>query len=333
MIARPAMPDSPTPANPNRATPSAAATRGASARPFVLVTGMSGAGRLTALRALEDFGYVAVDNVPLPMLADLMRSTAGGTGEAAPPLAFGVDTRTFGFDAHELAHRFEDLRASADLAPRLLYLDCDTDTLLRRYTESRRPHPLAPDRPVIDGIADERRTIGHLRDSADLVIDTSTLTPHQFKQLLLGHFALGGRALMRIAVTSFSFKRGLPREADLVFDVRFLKNPHYVPALKPLTGRDGAVVAFIESDPDYKGFVDRLQAMIGPLLPRFDAEGKSYLTIAVGCTGGRHRSVAVAERLADWLRAAGRSVSLSHRDVDVRGGPASVSSSGSQVDD
>ena len=307
-----AMPDSPTPL-PSSST---AATR----RPFVIITGMSGAGRATALRALEDFGYVAVDNVPLPLLGDLMRSTTGSPGEMAAPLAFGIDTRTYGFDAHDLLRRVQELRTRVDLAPRLLYLDCDTETLQRRYTESRRPHPMAPDRPVIDGIAEERSMIGQLRDSADLVIDTSQLSPHQFKQLLLGNFALGAEAGMRIAVMSFSYRRGVPREADLVFDVRFLKNPHYVPELKPLSGLDAEVVAFIATDPDYAPFIDRLESLIGPLLPRFDAEGKSYLTIAVGCTGGRHRSVAVAKRLADWLRKAGRSVSLSHRDTDARGG-------------
>jgi UPF0042 nucleotide-binding protein len=307
-----AMPDSPIP------LPAISAVAGR--RPFVIITGLSGAGRSTALRALEDFGYVAVDNVPLPLLGDLMRSTAGSPGEMAAPLAFGVDTRTYGFDANDLARRLQELRRRADLAPRLLYLDCDTETLLRRYTESRRPHPLAPDRPVVDGIADERSMIGRLRDSADLVVDTSTLSPHQFKQLLLGHFGLGAQAGMRITVMSFSFRRGLPREADLVFDARFLKNPHYVPELKPLTGLDAEVAAFIETDPDYRPFIDRLEGLIGPLLPRFDAEGKSYLTIAVGCTGGRHRSVAVAKRLADWLRKGGRSVTLSHRDTDARGG-------------
>jgi len=315
------MPDSPTPLP----SPSAAKAR----RPFVIITGMSGAGRSTALRALEDFGYVAVDNVPLPLLGDLMRSTAGNPGEmAAAPLAFGIDTRTYGFDAHDLAHRLHELRRRADLAPRLLYLDCDTETLQRRYTESRRPHPLAPDRPVIDGIADERSKIARLRDSADLTIDTSMLSPHQFKQLLLGHFGLDAQAGMRIAVMSFSYRRGVPREADLVFDVRFLKNPHYVPELKPLTGLDAEVAAFIETDPDYRPFIDRLEGLIGPLLPRFDAEGKSYLTIAIGCTGGRHRSVAVAKRLADWLRKAGRSVTLSHRDTDARGGQVAESNSG-----
>ena len=319
-----AMPDTPDSSPAPSPTSRAADTR----RPFVVVTGMSGAGRSTALRALEDFGYVAVDNLPLPLLADLMRSTAGAAGKMAAPLAFGIDTRTYDFNAHELARHIAELRKRPDLAPRLLYLDCDTETLQRRYTESRRPHPLAPDRPVADGIADERRMIGRLRDDADETIDTSTLSPHQFKQILLGHFGLRAQAGMRIAVMSFSFRRGLPREADLVFDVRFLKNPHYVPSLKPLTGRDRPVADFVATDPDYKPFIDRLEGMIGPLLPRFDAEGKSYLTIAVGCTGGRHRSVAVAERLADWLRSAGRSVTLSHRDVDVRGGTASGSNSG-----
>jgi UPF0042 nucleotide-binding protein len=314
------MPDSPT--------PSAFLAQRTTRRPFVLVTGLSGAGRATALRALEDLGYVAVDNVPLPLLGDLMRSTAGSPGEMAAPLAFGVDTRTYGFDAKNLVRHLQQLRQRPDLAARLLYLDCDTETLQRRYTESRRPHPMAPDRPVVDGIVDERKQIGWMRDSADIVIDTSSLSPHQFKQILSGHFTLGNHAGMRIAVMSFSFRRGLPREADLVFDVRFLKNPHYVPELKPLTGQDRAVVEFIGSDPDYEPFIGRLEGMIGPLLPRFDAEGKSYLTIAVGCTGGRHRSMAVAERLADWLRGEGRSVSLMHRDTEVRGGPVAESSWG-----
>lgn len=313
------MPDSPTPL---------ASASQETRRPFVLITGMSGAGRGTALHALEDLGYVAVDNVPLPLLGDLVRSTSGSMGEMATPLAFGVDTRTYGFDPHDLVRRLRELRLRTDLAPRLLYLDADTETLRRRYTETRRPHPLAPDRPVSDGIADERQTIGWLRDSADVSIDTSALTPHQFKQLLAGHFAIGRPAGMRIAVMSFSFRRGLPREADLVFDVRFLKNPHYDPRLKPMTGVDPEVVAFIATDPDYEPFMARLEGMIGPLLPRFDAEGKSYLTIAVGCTGGRHRSVAIAERLAGWLRGAGRSVTLGHRDVDVRGGPTAERNSG-----
>jgi UPF0042 nucleotide-binding protein len=323
IVAVAAMPDSPS--------PSASLADRATRRPFVLVTGLSGAGRATALNALQDMGYVAVDNVPLPLLGDLMRSTAGSPGELAAPLAFGVDTRTYGFDAKNLVRRLHQLRQRPDLAASLLYLDSDTETLQRRYTESRRPHPLAPDRPVVDGIVDERKQIGWMRDAADVVIDTSALSPHQFKQILAGHFSLGRKDGMRIAVMSFSYRRGVPREADLVFDVRFLKNPHYVPELKPLTGIDRPVAAFIETDPDYEPFIGRLEGLIGPLLPRFDAEGKSYLTIAVGCTGGRHRSIAVAERLADWLRSAGRSVSLMHRDTDVRGGQVAESGSGRGV--
>lgn len=318
------MPDSP---NPSAAPALTERTR----RPFVVVTGLSGAGRGTALHALEDLGYVAVDNLPLPLLGELVRSTAGSLPEMAVPLAFGVDTRTYGFDAENLVRRFHQLRQRPDLAARLLYLDCDTETLQRRYTESRRPHPMAPDRPVVDGIVDERRQISGMRDSADVVIDTSALSPHQFKQILTGHFSLGNRAGMRISVMSFSYRRGVPREADLVFDVRFLKNPHYVPDLRGLTGVDAAVAAFIATDPEYEPFISRLEGLIGPLLPRFDAEGKSYLTIAVGCTGGRHRSIAVAERIADWLRTAGRSVTVMHRDTDVRGELVANSGSGRGV--
>jgi RNase adapter protein RapZ len=307
----------PMPDSPSSSSPAAASVR----RPFVLVTGLSGAGRMTALNALEDMGYVAVDNMPLPLLGDLMRSTAGDSGTTAPPLAFGVDTRTFGFDPQELVRRVRKLRQRPDLDAKLLYLESDTEVLQRRYTESRRPHPLAPDRPVIDSIVEERRQIGWMRDIADHVIDTSSLSPHALKQMLAGHFALGPRVGTRLSVMSFSFRRGLPREADLVFDARFLKNPHYEPALKPLTGRDPAVASFIATDPDYAPFLKHLRGLVGPLLPRFDAEGKSYLTIAVGCTGGRHRSVAVAEALADWLRGAGRSVTLTHRDADGAGGP------------
>jgi len=308
----------PAPPMPSNASTPPSATVG-KRRPFVLVTGLSGAGRMTALNVLGDMGYAAVDNMPLPLLGDLMRSTSSGSA-GAPPLAFGVDTRTFGFDPQDLVARVRELRQRTDLDAKLLFLECDTEVLQRRYTESRRPHPLAPDRPVIDGIVEERRQIRWMRDAADVVIDTSSLSPHVLKQILVGHFGLGERLGTRLSVMSFSFRRGLPREADLVFDARFLKNPHYEPSLKPLTGRDPAVATFIATDPDYAPFLEHLRGLIGPLLPRFDAEGKSYLTIAVGCTGGRHRSVAVAETLADWLRDLGRSVTLTHRDAEGAGG-------------
>jgi len=304
---------------PDNPAPPSSQTGSAERRPFVVVTGLSGAGRITALNALADMGYVAVDNIPLPLFGELMQSTSGKPGEKSPPLAFGIDTRTFGFNPKELVRRVRELREQRGLAVRLLFLEADTETLQRRYTESRRPHPMAPDRPLVDSIIEERRQVGFVRDAADLALDTSSMPPHQLKQILAGHFEPRREAGTRIAVMSFSFRRGLPREADLVFDARFLKNPHYVPALKPLTGRDTAVAAYVATDPDYRPFVERLQGLIGPLLPRFDAEGKSYLTIAIGCTGGRHRSVALAEELADWLRREGRSVTLSHRDVGAAG--------------
>ena len=191
-------------------------------RPFVVVSGLSGAGRVTALSALADMGYVAVDNMPLSLFGDLVRSTTGKPGEEAPPLAFGIDTRTFGFDPRVLVERVRELRKHPSLAVRLLFLEADTETLQRRYTESRRPHPVAPDRPVVDGIEQERSQIGFMRDHADVRIDTSGLSPHRLKQILTGHFALGPAPGVRISVMSFSVRRGLPREADLVFDARFL---------------------------------------------------------------------------------------------------------------
>ncbi|MBX3497952.1 MAG: RNase adapter RapZ [Alphaproteobacteria bacterium] len=279
-----------------------------------MVTGLSGAGRNTALNALEDHGYIAVDNLPLFLVDDLLRP---GTGDAQP-LVLGIDVRSRGFTTPAVVDHVRDLRARADLDVRLLYLDCDNDVLLRRFTETRRAHPLAQERPVLDGIVDERRLLRPLRDHADVTIDTSQLAPHELKALMLGHFAprAGGGGL-RIAVMSFSYRRGLPREADLVLDTRFLRNPHYVDGLRPLTGQDGGVARYVKADRDFKGFFRGITSLLEPLLPRFDSEGKSYLTVAVGCTGGRHRSVLVAEELAAWLRRRGRVVTLTHRDLEA----------------
>ncbi len=217
----------------------------------------------------------------------------------------------------DLVRRIRELRLRADIAIQLLFLDCDSEALQRRYTESRRPHPLAPDRPVKDGISEERKRLGWVRDSADVVIDTSALSPHQLKQLLGGHFALGRSLDTRLSVMSFSYRRGLPREADLVFDARFLRNPHYQPALRSLTGRDRAVGRFVDADPAFAPFFSGLTGLLAPLLPRFEQEGKSYLTIAIGCTGGKHRSVLVAERLAQWLGRHGRAAIVRHRDAGL----------------
>ena len=278
---------------------------------LVLVTGMSGAGRSIALKAIEDLGYEAVDNLPLSLLGALVNPTVG----ARKPLAIGVDVRTRDFGAQPFLDELDALMARPDLEVRLIFLDCEDDVLRRRYTETRRRHPLATDRPVMDGIEHERRLIAPLRARADLVIDTSHLSLHDLRRTLQGHFALDVDSTLAIFVVSFSYRHGIPREADLVFDVRFLANPHYDPALRPLSGADAAIGAFIDADPGYAPFFKSLTGLIEPLLPRFRSEGKSYLTIAVGCTGGQHRSVYVAERLAEWLRARGQHVSIAHRDV------------------
>ena len=260
---------------------------------LLVVTGMSGAGRSTALKALEDLGYEAVDNLPLSLLPSLVRAPTQG-----PPLAIGVDVRTRDFAVGALLAALDRLAAEHQLELRIMFLDCEDDPLVRRYTETRRRHPLAGDRPVLDGIALERHRLSPLRDRADLVIDTTSLSPGDLKRLLRGHFALDAAPDIALYVTSFSYRHGLPREADLVLDVRFLRNPHYVAALSPLTGRDAEVGEFIDADPDFAPFFQRLCGWLGPLLPRYESEGKSYLTIAIGCTGGRHRSVYFVEALA-----------------------------------
>lgn len=295
-----------------------------SARPLgvLLVTGMSGAGKTSALKALEDLGYEAVDNLPLSLLGNLVLPSQRtlDVHEFRQPLAIGVDIRTRDFAAETFTRELDRLRAVDDIAVRVLFLDCDDEELARRYAETRHRHPLAGDRPLRDGIAHERRLLAAMRDCSDIVIDTSRLPLGDLKRLLEGHFGLGGTSALSVFVTSFAFRRGVPREADLVFDVRFLANPHYDPALRPLTGRDAQVADFIAGDTDFDGFFGNLCRLLGPLLPRYAAEGKSYLTIAVGCTGGRHRSVFVAERLAKWLKGQGIGIRLSHRDLDLPAG-------------
>ncbi len=291
-------------------SPAIGSRRAEGARRLLVVTGLSGAGHSTALKILEDIGYEAVDNLPLSLLA-------GVTGEMEGrrrPLAIGVDSRTRDFSAAALAERLDRLQADDGLEVRLLYLDCGDEALRRRFTETRRRHPLALDRPVMDGIRQDRELLAPLRHRADLAVDTTDLAIGDLRRVLRGHFALERKADTAISIVSFSYRHGLPREADLVFDARFLRNPHYDPALRPLTGRDAAVAGFVEADPAWQPFFAALTGLLLPLLPSFEREGKSYLTIAIGCTGGRHRSVHAAERLAVWLRAEGRSVDLRHRD-------------------
>ena len=282
----------------------------------VLVTGMSGAGKSTALKMLEDLGYEAVDNIPLPLLANLLRGEeARGAAPRHGALAADVDIRTRDFTAQGFLAQLAPLSAREDLEVQLLYLNCDDEVLAHRYTETRRRHPLAEDRPLMDGIRLERELVARLRNHADAVIDTSQLSPAGLRRILAGHFRLEGGPALSLSLVSFAYRRGLPREADLVFDVRFLANPHYERTLRPLDGRDRDVAAFIAGDPAYAGFFDSLRGMVLDLVPRYEREGKTYLTIAVGCTGGRHRSVFVAERLAQALDGTGRDVIVRHRDI------------------
>jgi UPF0042 nucleotide-binding protein len=278
--------------------------------PLVIVTGMSGAGRSAAMRALEDLGYEAVDNLPLSLFGSIVPSE----GLAGRGLALDVDVRTRDFSEQRFNEMVDALFALPGVDGRMLFIDCDDEALRRRFTETRRRHPLAKDRAVLDGIQLERRLLGGLRGRADVLIDTTALSVAELRRIVAGHFALDPAGLA-VTVMSFAFPRGLPREADLVIDVRFLANPHYVDALRPLTGLDAAVGAYIATDPAYAPFIGGLEAWLTPLLPRYEQEGKSYLTIAVGCTGGRHRSVYVAERIAAALVAQGHAVHLTHRDL------------------
>ncbi|HEX4505474.1 MAG TPA: RNase adapter RapZ [Alphaproteobacteria bacterium] len=281
-------------------------------RRFVLVTGMAGAGLSTTLKSLEDLGYEVLDNLPLFLFGALLREAESRDR----PLAIGIDSRTRDFTADSLLARLTELRRQSSVAVKLIYVDADDDVLVRRFMETRRRHPLASDRPVIDGIHNERAISEPLKAAADVVIDTSDLSIHDTRRIVAGHFGLENKPALGVFVTSFSYRKGLPRDADLVFDVRFLRNPHWDPALRPATGQDPRVAAYIEEDPECGPFLDRLTGFLAPLLPRYRAEGKSYLTIAVGCTGGKHRSVYIAERLAAWLRAQDVEVGLSHRGLD-----------------
>lgn len=276
----------------------------------VLVTGMSGAGRSTALRVLEDEGYEAIDNLPLSLINAVVNEVG-----LQRPVAIGVDVRNRDFAVGPVLAQIDGLAADSRFALSLLFVDCDDEVLGRRYTETRRRHPLAQGRPVADGIALERRLVAPLRERADVVIDTSSLTPAALRGRLLARFGLAGTQGMAVFITSFSYRYGLPREADVVFDVRFLANPYYDPALRLFSGQDAEVADYVAGDPAFSPFFARLTEMLDDLLPRYEREGKSYLTIGIGCTGGRHRSVFVAERLAAWLCERSRLVHLTHRDV------------------
>jgi len=285
-----------------------------SGNPFIVLTGLSGSGKSQAIRALEDLGYFCVDNLPttlIPTLAKLSLTTGGDITK----VAIVVDVREGGF-LSSFPTVFQKLRKMPRLNPILIFLEASHATLVRRFSETRRPHPLAPDRSPAEGIRDERERMNVIRQLADEIVDTSDMTVHELRQFFMGLSRDRSAARLTITLLSFGFKHGVPLDADLMFDARCLPNPHFVPALRRRTGRDRAVVDFMERDTLSRAFMDRLTEYVRYVVPFYIAEGKSYLTIAIGCTGGRHRSVMIAERvrkaLADISNAR---VRVRHRDI------------------
>ncbi len=283
---------------------------------LLLVTGLSGAGKSSALKMLEDMGWEVVDNLPLFLLPALLgRDGAAQDDTTRRCLAVGIDSRTRNFDPDELDKQLTALRTTGEINVRFCFFTCDADVLQNRFTETRRRHPMASDRTVADGIRVEQEMFAGLRDRVDRVVDTTALSLPDLREHMRRLFDLGDGQRTQIHVMSFSFRRGLPRAADLVFDVRFLDNPYYVPELREGTGLDAPVQAHIAADPGWEPFIGKLDDMLSFLLPRYASEGKSYLTIAIGCTGGRHRSVFTAEQIAARLRGEDTRVTVRHRDL------------------
>ncbi|MBK1637103.1 RNase adapter RapZ [Rhodovulum adriaticum] len=306
--------------------PSAAQTAPAApVNRVILVTGASGAGRSTALNVLEDLGFEAIDNLPLSLVPRLLDGPS-----PAPPLALGVDARTRDFSAHALAELIRRISADPETEADIVYLDCRPDVLLRRFSETRRRHPMAPAESPETGIARELDILGPIRALATILVDTSDLTIHQFRAKMTTRFAPGGTAPLAVSLNSFSYKRGMPLGLDMAFDCRFLRNPYWQEDLRALDGRDGPVVAHIAEDPRFTGFVERLGALVNFALPAHRDEGRSHISIGFGCTGGQHRSVAVAEAMAKTLAEAGWQVSIRHRELERRtqGAPALASGTG-----
>jgi UPF0042 nucleotide-binding protein len=281
--------------------------------PLVLiVTGMSGAGRTSAIKALEDLGYEALNNLPLSLFDRIVEPVSGSHA----PIALGVESRTRGFSARALTETVDTLRREWRAGTVLIFLDCADDVLAQRFSETRRRHPLAPAEDAMTGIGREREILAPVRDSADAVIDTTAMTPHELKAELGARFALNLSAGLSVTIQSFSYKHGTPHTADMVLDCRFLRNPYWDEALRVLDGRDPKIQDFVQSDPLYDSFFEKLCDMVLTLLPAYKAEGKAYFTIALGCTGGRHRSVTLTEALSDWLGNSGWPVSVRHRELD-----------------
>lgn len=285
------------------------------AKEILLVTGLSGAGKSTVLKTLEDLGWETVDNLPLRLLDRLLSTPLSESTESDSPLAVGIGARTRDFDPDSIVKRIKKLRSEHGYDIGTLFLDCSGAELERRYAETRRRHPLALDRPASDGIARERELLAPLRRWANRLIDTTDLKSNELAQQVRATFGGDGLGEPTLSVMSFGYARGVPRNADLVFDMRFLRNPHWDAKLRPGTGLDADVSAYIAADPAYDAAMTQIEDLLLLLLPRYRAEGKAYVTIAFGCTGGRHRSVHVTERVAKRLRDAGFSPTVTHRDL------------------
>lgn len=290
---------------------------------LLLVTGPSGAGRSTAIRALEDLGFEVIDNLPLRLIPRLIEGEGLGR-----PVALGLDVRNRDFNTTAVIELIDRLTRDPAVTLEVLYLDCQPGELIRRYGETRRRHPLAEGQTPVEGVEREIDLLAPIRVRADHLIETTEMTVHDLKAEIARVFSTDPAARMSVSVQSFSYKRGLPRGVDMIFDCRFLANPHWVPALREQDGRDPGVVAHIEADPLFAPFFQKLQDLVLLLLPAQRDEGKAHLTIAFGCTGGQHRSVAVAEKLSKVLAEAGWAVSKRHRELERRGAQAAPGASG-----
>ncbi len=280
---------------------------------LVLVTGPSGAGRSTAIHALEDLGHEVIDNLPLSLVPRLIDGPALGR-----PIALGIDVRNRDFGAAALIELIDTLTRDPRVALEVLYIDCAVDVLIRRYSETRRRHPLAIHETPAEGIGREIDLLAPIRARADHLIDTTDMSPHDLKAELQLWFSKSAADLMAVSIQSFSYKRGLPRGLDMVFDCRFLRNPYWEPDLRGRDGRDPAVAAHVAGDPRFAEFISRVEGLLLMLLPAHLAEGKAHLSIGFGCTGGQHRSVAIAESLSKRLADAGWPVSKRHREMERR---------------
>lgn len=276
---------------------------------LVFLTGLSGAGMSSALKALEDIGYEVFDNFPAALIDALLDDPE--TDLSKHPVAIGLDVRSRGFDIDTLVQQKEKRGAA------LLFMACDRETLAKRFSETRRTHPLAKDRPVSIGINEEIKLLSPLKQHASWTIDTTRLSVHDLKRLLANYFRHDVKAqTLMINMRSFGFKHGLPSLADIVMDVRFLKNPHWEEALRPLTGLDEDIGTYIQTDPGFSSFIEKFKALLTEIIPRYQEEGKAYLNIAIGCTGGKHRSVFITELLAHWLANHGHQSFIEHRDLN-----------------